>query len=250
MPCYQNASMICDNLPSMPTHLSQVMIWTATWVLCVLIFILILWRPRRIPEYVWATGGAALLIAFRLIAPGNAWSAVRAGTSVYLFLAGMMLLAELARHHSVFDWLAAIAMEHARGSQFRLFVLVYGIGILVTALLSNDATAVLLTPAVLAVVRRAKTSPLPYLFACAFVANTASFILPISNPANLVVFDGQLPSLGQWLHIFLLPAICGIVVTFAVLLWRSRAELRQPMLNGVKPAALDRLGKRAGLGIL
>ena len=94
---------------------------------------------------------------------------------MYLFLAGMMLLAELARNHGVFDWLAAEAMGHARDSQTRLFVLVYGIGIVVTALLSNDATAVLLTPAVLAVVRRAKTSPLPYLFACAFIANAASF---------------------------------------------------------------------------
>ena len=109
---------------------------------------------------------------------------MRAGTSVYCFLAGMMLLAELARQHGVFDWLAALAMEHAQGSQARLFMLVYGIGIVVTLLLSNDATAVLLTPAVLAVVRRAKTSPLPYLFACAFIANAASFVLPISNPAN------------------------------------------------------------------
>ncbi len=234
----------------MLTHLPQVAIWTATWVLCVLIFVLILWRPRRIPEYAWAAGGAVLLIVFRLISPGKAWGAVRAGTSVYLFLAGMMLLAELARQHGVFDWLAALAMEHARGSQFRLFALVYGIGILVTALLSNDATAVLLTPAVLAVVRRAKTSPLPYLFACAFIANAASFVLPISNPANLVVFGGHLPALGGWLHIFLLPAICAIVVTFAVLWLLSRAKLRQPMQDGVKPASLGPLGVRAGVGAL
>ncbi len=234
----------------MSSHLPQAVTWAATWVLCILVFLLILFRPRRVPEYAWATGGAALLIVFRLIAPGDAWGAVLAGTSVYLFLAGMMLLAELARQHGVFDWLAAVAMEHARGSQFRLFVLVYGIGMLVTALLSNDATAVLLTPAVLAVVRRAKTSPLPYLFACAFIANAASFILPISNPANLVVFSGQLPTLGQWLHIFLLPAMCGIVTTFAVL-WRlNRVDLRQPMQDGSRPAALEPLGKRAGLGIL
>ncbi len=234
----------------MPMHLPQAVTWTATWVVCVLVFLLILWRPRRIPEYAWAAGGAVLLIVFRLIAPGNAWIAVRAGASVYLFLAGMMLLAELAREHGVFDWLAAVAMEHARGSQFRLFALVYGIGIVVTALLSNDATAVLLTPAVLAVIRRAKISPLPYLFACAFVANAASFVLPISNPANLVVFGGQLPSLGQWLHIFLLPAICGIAVTFIVLWLHSRAKLRQPMQDGVKPPRLEQMGRRAGLGVL
>ncbi len=219
----------------MPHHPAQLAIWIATWLLCVLVFILILWRPRHIPEYVWAVAGAVLLVLFRLLPLGAAWAAVRSGTDVYLFLAGMMLLAELARNHGVFDWLAALAMNHANGSQTRLFVLVYGIGIVVTALLSNDATAVLLTPAVLAVVRRTKTSPLPYLFACALIANAASFVLPISNPANLVVFDGQLPRLAEWLRIFLVPSLGAIGMTFLVLWWHSRADLRS--FNGRRRTA-------------
>lgn len=223
---------------------------TATWLLCILVFLLILWRPWRIPEYVWAGLGAVLLLAFGLLSPSRAWRAVKIGTNVYLFLVGMMLLAELARQHRVFDWLAALAMKYARGSQFRLFALVYSIGILVTALLSNDATAVLLTPAVLAGVRRTKTSPLPYLFACAFVANAAGFLLPISNPANLVVFDSHLPRLGQWLKMFLLPAIGALLVTFALLWWRSRRDLCEPLVDGMEPVALDGMGKRAGIGVL
>jgi arsenical pump membrane protein len=234
----------------MPAHLAQIVVWSATWLLCIAAFLLILFRPRNIPEYVWAVGGAGLLLAFRLLSPSDAWIAVRAGTSVYLFLAGMMLMAELARQHGVFDWLAEVALEHSHGSQLRLFVLVYCIGAAVTALLSNDATAVLLTPAVLAVVRRTKTSPLPYLFACAFVANAASFVLPISNPANLVVFAGDLPTLGQWIRIFLLSAIAAIAVTFLLLWWRSRGDLRARLQNGIRPAALDAMSRRAGIGVL
>lgn len=234
----------------MPQHPAQIAIWISTWLLCGLVFILILWRPRRIPEYVWAVSGAVALVLFRLLPLHAAWAAVRSGMDVYLFLAGMMLLAELARNHGVFDWLAAEAMAHARESQARLFVLVYGIGIVVTALLSNDATAVLLTPAVLAVVRRAKTSPLPYLFACAFIANAASFVLPISNPANLVVFDGQLPALGEWVRIFLLPSLAAIGVTFLMLWWHSRTELCPPIHDGAVPPTLDGKGRRAGIGIL
>jgi arsenical pump membrane protein len=228
------------------THLPQI----ATWIVCVPVFLLILWRPRRIPEYVWALGGAVLLVIFRLLSPQSAWKAVRAGTDVYLFLAGMMLLAELARQHGVFDWLACIAMTRARGSQQRLFVLVYGIGIVVTALLSNDATAVLLTPAVLAVVRRAKTSPLPYLFACALIANAASFVLPISNPANLVVFDAHLPPLGHWLQMFALSSLLAILATFAMLYWHSRRDLGKEMEWDTEVFPLSAMGRRAGLGIL
>ncbi|MES2221717.1 MAG: arsenic transporter [Acidobacteriota bacterium] len=234
----------------MPHNPAQLATWIATWLLCGLVFVLILWRPRRIPEYVWAVGGATILVVFRLLPLRAAWTAIRSGTDVYLFLAGMMLLAELARNHGVFDWLAAEAMNHARGSQTRLFVLVYGIGIVVTALLSNDATAVLLTPAVLAVVRRAKTSPLPYLFACAFIANAASFVLPISNPANLVVFDGQLPALGEWLRIFLFPSVAAIAMTFLALWWHSRGDFHPPIHDGAAPVQLDARGRRAGIGAL
>src|SRR6202012_266427 len=97
------------------------------------------------------------------------------------------------------------------------FLLVYGVGTLVTAFLSNDATAIVLTPAVYAATRAAGATPLPYLFVCAFIANAASFVLPISNPANLVVYGAHMPHLGDWLRQFALPSLASIVVTYVVL---------------------------------
>ncbi len=231
----------------MSTHAHSI----AIWMLSLAVIALILLRPRRIPESVWAVAGALALVLTRLVPLHQAFSSVREGLNVYLFLSGMMLLAEVARLHGVFDWLAAQAMQHARGSRLRLFVLVYGVGVLVTALLSNDATAVVLTPAVLAVVRRGKVAPLPYLFACAFVANAASFVLPISNPANLVVFDNHLPPLALWLHRFLLPAALSIGATFLLLYAHHRSELRGGMdPHSAGPVHLDARGLRAAVGIL
>ena len=185
-----------------------------------------LFRPRGIPEWVWAVAGAAVLASVRLVPLGQVWTAVAKGTDVYLFLTGMMLLAELARREGVFEWVAARAVRAARGSPLRLFALVYGVGIVVTIVLSNDATAVVLTPAVAAAVKRAEAAPLPYLLACAFVANAASFVLPISNPANLVVFAGDVPALPHWLAAFALPSLLAIVATFVALAAVSRDDLR------------------------
>jgi di/tricarboxylate transporter len=150
-----------------------------TWVISLASIVLMLVRPRGIPEWVWIGGGAVVLVAARLLPLGGAMHAIREGVDVYLFLAGMMILAELAREEGVFDWVADIAVHHARGSASRLFLWVYLVGTVVTALLSNDATAVVLTPAVLAAVRRAKVEPRPHLLACALIANAASFLLPI-----------------------------------------------------------------------
>ena len=122
----------------------------------------------------------------------DALRGVGKGLDVYLFLTGMMLLAEVARETGLFDWLASLAASHARGSPDRLFRLIYAVGIVVTVFLSNDATAVVLTPAVAAVTRACKIAqPLPYLFICALIANAASFVLPISNPANLVIYGAR-----------------------------------------------------------
>jgi Na+/H+ antiporter NhaD and related arsenite permeases len=169
---------------------------------------------------------------------------------VYLFLAGMMLLAELARREGVFEWLADSATRHANGSAARLFLLIYAVGTVVTVFLSNDATAVVLTPAVLAAVRRARANPLPHLFACAFIANAASFVLPISNPANLVVFAKDMPPLAAWLRIFALPSLLSIGITLAALYWTSRPALQERLQGGSAEIELSSSGKLAGCGLL
>lgn len=187
--------------------------------------LLMLARPRGVAEVYWIGAGALLLIALRLMSLKLALGAAAEGTDVYLFLIGMMLFSELAREHGVFDWLSSVALRQARCSRVRLFTLIYGIGTLVTIFMSNDATAVVLTPAILAAVRKAKVPPLPYLFACALIANAASFVLPISNPANLVVFHGGMPPLKQWVVSFGIPSVVSIVATYAVMRVIFRADL-------------------------
>lgn len=205
--------------------------------------LLMLIRPRGIAEVWWVGSGALLLVLLRLIPASLAGHAIAEGTDVYLFLVGMMLLSELAREQGVFDWLSSTAIRNSHGSCAHLFTLVYGIGILVTVFLSNDATAVVLTPAILAAVRKAKVPPLPYLFACAFIANAASFVLPISNPANLVVFRLGMPPLGRWLLAFGVPSLLSIATTYLVLRWLFRSQLALHLDEDPGAAPLSHNGK-------
>ena len=140
------------------------------WIIAAISTAGVIIRPWQLPEAVFAMGGAVLLVLFGLLPLGDALSGVRKGTDVYLFLIGMMTLAELARKEGLFDVLASVAVRHARGSGKRLFALIYAVGIVVTVFLSNDATAVVLTPAVYAAARAADAEPLPYLLICAFIA--------------------------------------------------------------------------------
>jgi len=100
---------------------------------------LMLTRPRGIAEVWWISGGALLLIVLRLVPLKLAGQAVAKGCDVYLFLIGMMLLSELAREQGVFDWVASVAVRGANSSCSCLFLLVYGVGTLVTIFMSRFA---------------------------------------------------------------------------------------------------------------
>ena len=222
----------------------------ATWGIAALATAGVIGRPMRWPEWIWAVTGAVLLVVLGLMPFAAAGSAVARGLDVYLFLTGMMLPSETARAHGVFDWVAATAVNGARGSTPRLFVLVYATGVVVTTFMSNDATAVVLTPAVFAAAKKAKAEPLPLLFACALIANAASFVLPISNPANLVLYGGHMPPLGQWLASFALPSLASIVVTFLALRFVERRKIAGTCACDVERAPLSSGGKLAFAGII
>jgi arsenical pump membrane protein len=221
----------------------------ASYLIAALALLGVVLRPWRSSELAWAAAGAAALVLSGLVPWANALSAAGKGTDVYLFLVGMMLLSAMAEHEGLFDYLAALCVARARGSPARLFFFVYAVGTLVTVFMSNDATAVVLTPAVLAVARKAKAKPLPYLLACALIANAASFVLPISNPANLIVFGDALPSLGSWMARFLWPSLLSIVATYLVLRLLSRRDLGASIAADVAVPLLSPSGKLAAAGI-
>jgi arsenical pump membrane protein len=227
-------------------HLAAALIWTISLGSILLMLV----RPRGIAEAWWIGAGALLLVLTRLLPLAGAAHAIHEGLDVYLFLIGMMLLAETARYEGVFDWVAGVAVSHARGSAARLFLLVYLAGTIVTIFLSNDATAVVLTPAVLAAVRRANVRSRPYLLICAFIANAASFVLPISNPANLVIFDARMPPLATWLRIFLLPSVGSILATYFILYFLSRQQFTETVTDSSRAVPLAAAGKAALAGIV
>ncbi len=227
---------------------SQWGIW-AVWAIAGLATAGVIVRPGRWPAAVWAVTGALTLVVTQRVPLADSWHAIGRGLDVYMFLAGMMIVSEIARREGVFDWSAAFAVRHARGSQWRLFALIYAIGTVVTVFLSNDATAVVLTPAVYAAAKKAGARPLPYLLACAFVANAASFVLPISNPANLVIFGHHLPALSQWLSRFAMGSIAAIAVTGLVLFALHRRSLADRIEADPEVPSLSAAGRMALGGV-
>ncbi len=197
----------------------------------------------------WALGGGAVEVAIGATPLSSAAAAIRGGADVYAFLIGVLALSEVARTQGLFDWLAGRAGVLAGGSRARALALCYGLGVLVTATLSNDTAIILLTPAALALGRRLGGSPLPYLFACAFVANAASFMLPTGNPANLLLYGAKLPALVPWVAAYGAAGLAATALTYVLVAWSWRRDLAAPVTLAADRAHLS-TGGRVALWLL
>jgi len=138
-----------------------------------------------------------------------------------------MITSALADQAGVFEVMTHQIARWARGNALRLYLAVFLLGALITAFLSNDATALILTPIVYALVTRLRLSPLPFLFACTFIADTASFLLPVSNPINVLVINVFGGGLGTFLRFLILPSLFCIGLNIALFVWLFRRDLRQ-----------------------
>jgi arsenical pump membrane protein len=192
----------------------------------VLTLIGIMTRPFRWNEAVIAMTGAVVLLLLGLITPADALFTLIRDWNTFLFFLGMMGLSALAEAADLFDWLAVQAARFAGKSAARLFLNVFLLGGLISMVLSNDATALILTPIVYVLVTKLRLPVLPYLFACTFIADTASFLLPVSNPINIIILSRFPLDFLTFLRLLFLPSlvVIGINIGIFFLLYGKRLK--------------------------
>jgi arsenical pump membrane protein len=177
---------------------------------------LVMVRPKPFNEATAAALGAAVMLISGIVTPTQALQVLEVNANVLLFFLGLMLICTVADRAGFFEWCAFKAVKMACGSGTRLLAVVFGLGALITAFFSNDATALVLTPIVFVLVSRLKLDPLPYVFACAFIANSASMLLPVSNPVNLLAVGRFDITLGEYFKFLLLPSVLVVLVNMGL----------------------------------
>ena len=186
---------------------------------------LVLTRPRGLNEAYGAAIGAAFTLLLRLATPGDVGGVLRETGNVLLFLFGMMIVTGVVEAAGVFDTLAHIMAQRFGTSGRGLLIGVFLLGALVTAFLSLDVTIIVLTPIVFVATQRLRVDPVPHLFAVAFVANTASLFLPISNLTNILMYDLLHLPFAHFAAVMFLPNLAALAVNIAVFLVIFRHRL-------------------------
>ncbi|MFY9805826.1 MAG: SLC13 family permease [Pseudonocardiaceae bacterium] len=173
-------------------------------------------RPCGLPEAVAAVPAAVIVVAGGAVSWGHMLREIYRLAPVVAFLAAILVLAQLCDDEGLFTAVGALTARVARGSPTRLLTMVFIVAAMITAILSLDATVVLLTPVVFATAASLGLRAKPHVYACTHLANSASLLLPVSNLTNLLAFTASGLSFGVFSLLMALPWVVAVGVEYLI----------------------------------
>ena len=190
--------------------------------LAVLIFLVCyaLIMTERLHKTIVALFGAALMIGLGVVSQEEAFYSHEFGVdyNVVFLLIGMMVIVNIVRETGLFEVLAIWAAQRADAKPFRLLVLLAVLTAVLSAMLDNVTTVLLMAPVTLAITKRLELNPVTFLITEALASNIGGTATLVGDPPNIMIASKA--ELGYLDFLIVLgPIVVIMMVVFLTVLW-------------------------------
>jgi len=186
---------------------------------------------ERLHRTLAALLGAVVVIATGLLSQGEAFSESVVDFNVIFLLAGMMVIANILAKTGLFQWIAVEAVRITRGDPYRVLVIASIVTAVVSAVLDNVTTVVLIVPVTFFIAKRLRIDPVPILISQILASNIGGTATLIGDPPNLIIGSRLGKDFGDFLLNTAPASIVSLVVYLAFARWLFRGQLGRRTLS-------------------
>lgn len=212
-----------------------------TFVAATAIFILsyALIISDRVHKAAVALAGASFMVILGILDQREAFRSEEFGIdwNVILLLISMMVMVNLMKHTGIFEYIAIKGAKIGRGEPVRILAIFAVVTAVLSALLDNITTVLLICPVTMLIADTLEVDPFPYLISCVIASNIGGAATLIGDPPNIMIASKT--GLGFMDFIYNLTPVIAVIMAvyiFAIkLMWgkrlRTKDELKKKVME-------------------
>lgn len=212
------------------TFVMDTSFWTAT-VIFLLAYALII--SEKVHKTVIAIFGAALMLVLKILHQHEAFHMEEYGVdwNVIFLLISMMVIINLMRPTGIFEYIAVKSAKAGKGDPFRIMVVFAIVTAVLSALLDNVTTVLLITPVTLLIADALDVDPIPYLISCALASNIGGTATLIGDPPNIMIASKARLNFMDFIY-HLTPVVLVLMVFYILaikIIWGKKLVTRDEL---------------------
>ncbi|MCL6610249.1 MAG: ArsB/NhaD family transporter [Peptococcaceae bacterium] len=187
----------------------SIQVWLATSVFLISYAIIV---SEKIHRTTVALVGAAVMVLTGILSVGGAVKAIDFNTIG--LLVGMMVIVGITRQTGVFEYLAIKSAKQSNGQPLKIMTALALVTAVLSALLDNVTTVLLIVPVTFAIAKKLEVSPIPFLIVEIIASNIGGTATLIGDPPNIMI--GSATGLGFLDFVINLTPVVAVVYVLTV----------------------------------
>ncbi|WP_192859162.1 ArsB/NhaD family transporter [Clostridium botulinum] len=197
-------------------------------IIFIIVYALII--SEKVNRVVASLGGAAIMLILKLITQEKAFLKIDFNTIG--LLVGMMIIVNITKRTGVFEYIAIKAAKFSKGNPIKILILFSVITAVLSGVLDNVTTVLLIVPVTLVITKTLEIDPIPFLMCEIFASNIGGTATLIGDPPNLMI--------GSAAGLSFLDFVKNLAPVVIIILTVTLLGIRQLYKNSMKTSEEDK----------